>query len=101
MKRTRSNKCPRAIAFFARNIELPAKTIRKALFSRLRRRSSRSLRQRQRRGRGFDFHKPQMLEVTTLLHGGENTLGIKAHNASGPAGVVGRLMVWFEERANR
>ncbi len=46
-------------------------------------------------GEGFDFHKAQTLDVTTLLHGGENTLAIKGHNAAGPAGISGRLMVWF------
>ena len=37
-----------------------------------------------------------MLDVTPLLLEGNNALWIKARNGAGPAGIIGRLMVWVE-----
>lgn len=48
-------------------------------------------------GKGFAWQRPQTVEVTAYLRSGENVLAIAATNEGGPAGVLGKLVVEFEQ----
>lgn len=51
-------------------------------------------------GRGDDWHKPVTLDVTSLLHAGDNTIGITATNIGdgpNPAGLIGKLHIEFTQ----
>lgn len=48
-------------------------------------------------GRGTGYNQPQVAEITNRLVPGQNTLAISATNGSdGPAGLVGRLAIEFD-----
>jgi alpha-L-rhamnosidase len=47
-------------------------------------------------GAGGDFHRATVLDLTTLLHAGDNVVAIKVHNDRGPAGLIGRIVFWVE-----
>ncbi|MGQ9462412.1 MAG: family 78 glycoside hydrolase catalytic domain [Candidatus Fervidibacter sp.] len=48
-------------------------------------------------GKGFAWQRPQTVEVTAYLRSGENVLAVAATNEGGPAGVLGKLVVEFEQ----
>lgn len=45
----------------------------------------------------YAWQRPKTIEITNLLHPGENVLAIMVTNKGGPAGVLGKLMVEFED----
>ncbi len=47
-------------------------------------------------GEAYSSKKGMLLDVASLLHPGENTIAIEGINGRGPAGIVGRMMVWLE-----
>lgn len=48
-------------------------------------------------GKPYAWQRPQIFEITSLLHAGPNVFAIKATNTSGPAGVLGKVIVEFED----
>jgi alpha-L-rhamnosidase len=86
---------PPGVRFFAKALSLPADAkVRKALFLCSADDHLDLIVNGKGAGEAASFQSAQMLDVSTLLQSGENVLAIKARNATGPAGVVGRLMVW-------
>lgn len=47
-------------------------------------------------GSGGDFHVPRLIDLTKLLKPKANVFAIEATNADGPAGLIGRLKVEYE-----
>jgi len=45
----------------------------------------------------YAWQRPQIIEITNMLHAGLNVFAIKATNASGPAGLIGKLIIELED----
>src|SRR5439155_12831090 len=50
-------------------------------------------------GGGGDFHRAMVFDVAGQLRPGDNVLAIKVHNDRGPAGLIGRLVLWVQGAA--
>jgi len=48
-------------------------------------------------GKPYAWQRPKIFEVTSLLHAGLNIFAIKATNTGGQAGVLGKIMILFED----
>jgi alpha-L-rhamnosidase len=50
-------------------------------------------------GSGGTFKQAQVVDVANFLKTGENLLAIEGHNGKGPAGLVGRFVIWTDGAA--
>ena len=88
---------PEGDRFFARKISLPeGNAIRRALLLL----SVDDTYQLQINGKaaggGGNFKQATLVDITPFLKPGENMLAIQARNGKGPAGLIGRAMVWLD-----
>lgn len=48
-------------------------------------------------GKPYAWQRPKTVEITSLLRAGPNVFAIKATNTGGPAGLLGKIMIDFED----
>ncbi|MBO3840878.1 MAG: family 78 glycoside hydrolase catalytic domain [Candidatus Brockarchaeota archaeon] len=48
-------------------------------------------------GKPYAWQRPQMIKITDLLHAGLNVFAIKATNTGGSAGLLGKVIIEFED----